>query len=360
MNATVAKIVDILFQNVEMTDDVQAVHDEVMRNCQDRFDDLRAEGKTDDEAIACVIESLKGMEDVIASYPKKARESAEPDSFSAPRESRGYADESERCRFTFENVASISYDVRDVDLMIEPTDGTTTIVEGEDCTLKARMEGDRLYIHSENRAQSGGWGRLFDLFLHTHGGEARILVPRDALIGLNLRSMSGDIEVRGVIVGDADIGSTSGDIELKPSAASHPRRVTANTASGDVKLALTAGAISARSMSGDVDLRCDCDRLDASSVSGEVSAEGRMAEAALKSVSGDVDLRCRDAAPAVITANSTSGDIRLLLPESTASVHLRANTVSGSIRSAFTDAGPDSQVRATVSTVSGDVEVKRA
>ena len=34
MNATVARIVEIMFQDTEMSEEVQALRDEVMNNCQ--------------------------------------------------------------------------------------------------------------------------------------------------------------------------------------------------------------------------------------------------------------------------------------------------------------------------------------
>ena len=74
MNETVKRIVEILFQDTEMTDEVAAIKDEVMNNCQERYADLVARGMTEDEAIGEVVESLKGMEEVISEFPKVKRE----------------------------------------------------------------------------------------------------------------------------------------------------------------------------------------------------------------------------------------------------------------------------------------------
>jgi ABC-type proline/glycine betaine transport system permease subunit len=70
MNETVKRIVEILFQDTEMTDEVASIKDEVMNNCQERYADLVARGMTEDEAIGEVVESLKGMEEVIGEFPK--------------------------------------------------------------------------------------------------------------------------------------------------------------------------------------------------------------------------------------------------------------------------------------------------
>ena len=66
MNDTVARIVEIMFQDVEMNEETAAIRDEVMDYCQERYQDLVNSGMTEDDAVAAVIESLKGMEDVLA------------------------------------------------------------------------------------------------------------------------------------------------------------------------------------------------------------------------------------------------------------------------------------------------------
>ena len=54
MNDTVARIVEIMFQDVEVNDEVTAIRDEVMNNCQERYNDLVNAGISEDDAIAAV------------------------------------------------------------------------------------------------------------------------------------------------------------------------------------------------------------------------------------------------------------------------------------------------------------------
>ena len=74
MNATVKRIVELLFQDVEMTEEVKALEEEILNNCQDRYEDQIAQGRSEDDAIAAVVDSLKGMEDVLAEYRKRSPE----------------------------------------------------------------------------------------------------------------------------------------------------------------------------------------------------------------------------------------------------------------------------------------------
>lgn len=100
-NETVERIVNLLFQDVEMTDEVQALYDETMSNCQERYQDMTSRGLSDDDAIAAVVESLKGMEDVISQYPKK---SESPEAEEAPKSADVPGDDDgdgEQTDFTF-------------------------------------------------------------------------------------------------------------------------------------------------------------------------------------------------------------------------------------------------------------------
>ena len=65
MNATVQRIVELLFEDLEISAEVQAIKDEVMNNCQERYEDLLAQGLSEDEATGAVVESLKGRVTVI-------------------------------------------------------------------------------------------------------------------------------------------------------------------------------------------------------------------------------------------------------------------------------------------------------
>ena len=71
MNQTVKRIVDILFQDTVENEETKALHEELMNNCQEHYQDLVNRGLSEDEAVREVVESLKGMKDVIAQYPKK-------------------------------------------------------------------------------------------------------------------------------------------------------------------------------------------------------------------------------------------------------------------------------------------------
>ena len=106
MNQTVKRIVDILFQDVEENEETNALHEELMNNCQEHYQDLIDRGLSEDEAVGEVVESLKGMKDVIAQYPKRTGGAA------------ATQDEGEGSSWTFTDAEVLSADTSDQDLYV--------------------------------------------------------------------------------------------------------------------------------------------------------------------------------------------------------------------------------------------------
>jgi DUF4097 and DUF4098 domain-containing protein YvlB len=108
--------------------------------------------------------------------------------------------------------------------------------------------------------------------------------------GVQVRSVSGDVEGRMPATGALEAETVSGDI----SAEDLSGRLTFKSVSGDVNLDASGGQISAYTVSGDIEL---------ARVLGEVNAESR---------SGDIELRA--SGPFSGRLVTKSGDITLLVP----------------------------------------------
>ena len=72
MNASIQGIIDHMFRDTVDNAETRALHEELLNNCLEHYDDLIARGMSETEAIDTVVESLKGMKEVIDEYPKKA------------------------------------------------------------------------------------------------------------------------------------------------------------------------------------------------------------------------------------------------------------------------------------------------
>ena len=68
MNQTVKRIVDLLFEDTVENEETRALHEELMNNCQEHYEDLTSRGLTEDEATEEVVDSLKGMKELGEEY----------------------------------------------------------------------------------------------------------------------------------------------------------------------------------------------------------------------------------------------------------------------------------------------------
>ena len=167
MNETVKRIVEILFQDTEMTEEVQAMRDELMDNCQQRYEDLVAQGRSEDEAIALVVESLKGMEEVIGAYPR---------SRSAASHAQETDEDGRELYFPAAQVKRVDVNLLSQDIALVPGQGDQVVVHlkgKEGIHLNARLAGETLYItrQDENAGKGSRWvGMGMVLFLEGRGG----------------------------------------------------------------------------------------------------------------------------------------------------------------------------------------------
>jgi DUF4097 and DUF4098 domain-containing protein YvlB len=154
---------------------------------------------------------------------------------------------------------------------------------------------------------------------------------------LGVRVGSGDVRFERVN-GDVTVKTGSGDV----TGATLGGDLTMHAASGDLLVRRVEGALTARTASGDLRVSAVGGQIVGTTVSGDVeigSAEGGRAE--LRSVSGDIEVGVPQGRGVYLDLSSTSGDVR-----------------SGLDTEPTPADGPDLEL--TVSTVSGDVRVRRA
>lgn len=372
MNATVARIVELLFENVEMTDEVQAIRDEVMNNCQERFEDLLSSGMSEDDAIGAVVESLKGMEDVLEQYPRKAHEDP--------------AEGDHKLVYPADAVKAIEVHMAFQEVNIEPSYDDLVHVEfGEEAPFMVEHSGGRLNISYVERMRKTGSRRGMK-FTHGKGrfgasinvdsfselwdaltnikfssgtdfdDELRILIPGSAVKELTVYTASGDITVGEIQVDRLCLSSASGDVKVELCDEFMADKVEIKTTSGDAEAMIMARHGSIQTMSGDVTLEGRIQEAKAQSVSGDLNVRADLRRLSFKSVSGDAEVSCDSDEINEITGNTTSGDVRIRMPMGVR-VDLEAHSVSGDVRNkaASREGKP---VRAEIRTISGDITIR--
>ena len=368
MNQTVKRIVDILFQDVVENEETMALHEELMNNCQEHYQDLVDRGLSEDEAVAEVVESLKGMKDVIAQYPKKAASAG-----SAAKEEEGI-------NRTFEGADSLRVETSDQDIYVSPSgDGLIHIYCDDPEGMTAEQTGNRLIITGAKKKDRVGpalemkEGEEITLTgilnmvgkairsvatSFTNGAPIRIEVPDGQMAVIELTSRSGDIQCSCAMARKMTAKSTSGEVKLDPVTEKTAEKLVVSTVSGDAEVHGSALDAEVSSMSGDVTVDGVFEKLEMKSTSGDAEFTGSVLKLSISSISGDADATVENKTLSRIDAKSTSGSVEINLPDGLTSVHAECSTVSGDCLSRVSDAGAGALVQIRAKSISGDVTVQ--
>ena len=331
MNPTIEKIISMLFEDIVETEETRALRDEILNNCQERYQDMTGRGISEDEAIHAVMESLTGMDELLAQYPRKTRE------------------DEEGCSFCFDPALSpvrmVDIHLVSEDMTLSPSpDGRIYVLCDEPGGIRVSHKDGVLRIERGKArvvpAGGGDWfSNLFqNLSLQIHlgfGGDVRVQLPADLLPELKACASSGDITAQDLHFASLRADTTSGDL--------HFVGIAAN------------GEAHFGTSSGDVDWDGGCALLKAASLSGDIHARGRFEQAELTSTSGDLDIVPAEECLRALTARTTSGDVNLSL-RGDIPVQIRCHTVSGDVRQRVATT-PDASAIVDLSSVSGDITV---
>ena len=415
MNDTVARIVEIMFQDVEKNEETDAIRDEVMNNCQDRYNDLVASGVAEDDAIAAVIESLKGMEDVLAPYKKKVQHVHRED------EEEEALDGEQHASFASYLVSKIDVALVNEDVNIEPSDDdfyhvtwdsqespllqvelsndTLRITRRPGDAVTMNRDGELEYHHKDDnsdfvRTEKGkldvrmdnvrmedgkieidmdGIGRMMKsvgekmklmfseglkISLGKTWGSVTIQVPENAIPHVKLLTTSGDIRVENVGLTDLNVTSTSGDIDVDLDEDERLERLEMRTTSGDMEVTAFADLASISSTSGDVEAEGRYNKLCIATISGDMDVRADVVDMNFSAISGDVDLQFDSDEIRKVSGTTISGDIEIELPDGIGTMAIQTQTRSGDVTTRCHTNGVGPTVTGGVSSMSGDITIR--
>lgn len=368
MNDVIVSMVDKLFANVWENEEITALREEITANCLERYADHLAKGKTEEEAMEAVRESLAGMEEVVASFPQKL---PDPDTLRAEEKPEPVG------RMAARDFDAIEAELACFDLKVYPSKDGEIHLETDDAIrdcVTLEREGTRLVLREtsapkrQQPQKSASEESLTDFVLRqvmgaisrsimitTLSGEIRLGLPRELKLPVRIGTASGDVDWQGVQAESLTIRTMSGDIAVAD--VSGAVRLDLDTKSGDMRIRQADCADTRlKTISGDIGWRGSCRELSVNTISGDIHAVGSFLRTKVQTVSGDLRLESADDQVAEITASTTSGDLELRLPHSM-NVQANFSSVSGSKRCAAFG-GPDGKpVKVSARTVSGDLEI---
>ena len=379
MNEKVTQMVSLLFKDLEPTQEVLRLQEEVLNNCQDRFMDLTGSGLSEEESLAAVMESLKGMDEVLKEYPRKENKDDLIPS-DAQTEEKGPS----LMHFQPEDIRAIDAQLTSCDVEIMATEGGCDLKTVGKVFMELTDDGTlRLWQEkpSENLLKGISWEKSLDSFEHfgdalnqlgqnladliSRGlngdeGECRVTLslPRHLRPNVRIRTTSGDIAWQDLEPGEEfSLMTTSGDVRMTVAPDYPVPRVQVSTTSGDMAMNLHALKATVSTVSGDVTWEGKGESLDVKSTSGDAEIVGHFQKIAVKTTSGDLALELTEAEESDIQVNTISGDMDVRLPASARQIAADLNTVSGDIRCRGVDIVEEAPVRLKAQSVSGDLKL---
>jgi hypothetical protein len=190
--------------------------------------------------------------------------------------------------------------------------------------LVVEGEGNRLLVRVQYPKQIGAWRGD-----RTGPTDLQLQVPLRA--GLDIDSVSADIDIEGVAPDDLSVDTVSGKVAI----AAAPRRADINSVSGDVRLTLNSDDVKVETVSGDAILNGRLKgEVHGETVSGVLSVDSngeRVRRLSTGTVSGATRIRVGLADGGEIRSETVSGDLDVRLP-SALSARVSGETFSGELR----------------------------
>lgn len=386
MNATICGLIDTLFKDTLDTIETRTMKEELLNNCLEHYQDLIGRGLSETEAIDAVVESLNGMKEIIDEYPKKP-EAQRSETFDEKVKTSGTAPVTETTEEEFpaeriynpDEIRSIRTNLRSNDVTVGRSgDGMIHVRCDEPRQIICDTNGSRLNIRVDsewkNISKNGGMkpeevsvkgilnfvGKVLNKVasdISTAGAHVYIDLPDWMQDEIELNSMSGDVEIIGCAAPIVTLHSTSGDIIYEAPENAGIRKISASTASGDIRISGNADEAEGSSISGDVQMNGEYRKVMMKSTSGDTRLNGCANDLYAHTVSGENTLTLRNNDAKRIEAASTSGSVDIELPRNTPSVHVSMKSVSGSTRCSFPDDGANASLQIHASSVSGSIRI---
>lgn len=229
------------------------------------------------------------------------------------------------------------------------------------------IDGDRhhLRVRVVNQRSKGWFGSWTD----SKAADTRLEVTVPLHASVAVEGVSAVTDIKGVGGRRLAVTTVSGNVQVEGS----PGEARVESVSGDLHLRLDTSKTHAETVSGDLDLQGRINgEVSVETVSGHIALRAdRPSDVDVSAVSGDAEVRTGLAPGGQLKAESTSGDLTLMLPSAT-SARLQLSSFNGSIESdsgsvETPDHGPGASLSTrigrgdasvTIESFSGDVKVK--
>lgn len=268
------------FAEHAMTTETEELKNEILNNCEERYDECINAGMSESEAEETVINTIGNLNDLIEEV------ASDTHALTVKEETNGE-------ELTTLRVSSLSGDIS-----IKPSEDDEVHVYATENFRHFRLK-DSVMVEEEKK-------NLFSISKNEN--KARIEVP-SWLENVIVHTKSGDVSIRNIQLNKCNVMTVSGDADCKITCVS----TEVSTTSGDVELILDNNEkFKVTTVSGDVDAHLNGVKTGSvETVSGdiEIKLTDRFGKIVLNSVSGDIEADCRNAGGINGKLETRCGDI---------------------------------------------------
>ena len=319
--------IERIFSNYAATQERLDLKEEILQNCQDRYNECLAKGMSEEKAQQKVIDSIGNLDSLLASMNSGdgeeslrnvlVRRAVKAVSSDAQETSRPYSSE----------IHHLEIKVGSRDVQLTGTNSGELVVECDD-TLHQQVKGDTLVI-DENTMRHGGFAGLMGVLDDSE--PLTVFVPH-GFSSIELNTTAGDVDLEKLDVMLMKFHTLSGDISGDICCC---KKLEMETKAGDGQLEGSVENLFVNTLSGDFSLDVKgmkMARLNLTSGDLNLTLHDPFEDLSITTVSGDVDLDVRDLdAVDIVSSSSVSGDITVNANVVRGTNPIRVRTVSGDV-----------------------------
>ncbi|MDD6369862.1 DUF4097 family beta strand repeat-containing protein [Galactobacillus timonensis] len=319
--------IDRIFSNYAENRERLDLKDEILQNCEDRYNECLAKGMSEEKAQQKVIDSIGDLDGLLASMDSGHIEESLHSVLARRAVKAVSANEEEPSRPYSSEVHHLVIKVGARDVQLIGNDDGDLVVDCDD-SIHQQVRGDTLVI-DENTLRHGGYAGFMAMLDDSQ--QLTVYVPH-GFTSIEVNTTAGDLYIEELDAGQMKFHTLSGDISGDFSWCG---TLEMDTKAGDGQLEGSVEKLFVNTVSGDFSLdikRMKTGHMSLTSGDLELTVHNPFDDLSITTVSGDVELDVEDLDGVDLVSSVTvSGDVTVNADIIRGRNPIRVRTVSGDI-----------------------------